>query len=111
VADAELVRLSLKEDPFGAGLFARLSGSERRCRNGRALRQMNERRPTEAGERQDAIDTVIQLLERKAAALTRIRRQMRLKAMLEVWLFVHVPLTFALIAALSVHILSVFFYW
>ena len=111
VADAELVRLSLKEDPFGAGLFARLSGSERRCRNGRALCQMNERRPTEAGERQDAIDTVIQLLERKAAALTRIRRQMRLKAMLEVWLFVHVPLTFALIAALSVHILSVFFYW
>ena len=31
--------------------------------------------------------------------------------MLEIWLYVHVPLTFALIAALSAHIISVFFYW
>ena len=35
----------------------------------------------------------------------------RLKAMLEIWLYVHVPATFALIAALIAHIVSVFFYW
>jgi hypothetical protein len=31
--------------------------------------------------------------------------------MLEIWLYLHVPLTFALIAALVAHIVSVFFYW
>jgi len=31
--------------------------------------------------------------------------------LLEVWLFVHVPLTFVLLAALFAHIISVFFYW
>ena len=41
----------------------------------------------------------------------RIRRHLRLKAQLEIWLYVHVPLTFALIAALAAHIVSVFFYW
>jgi pSer/pThr/pTyr-binding forkhead associated (FHA) protein len=51
----------------------------------------------------------VQLLERKAAALMRIRSAMRIRALLEVWLFVHVPITFALIAALFVHIISVFF--
>ena len=43
--------------------------------------------------------------------LSRIRQQMRIRALLEVWLYVHVPLTFALIAALAAHIVSVFFYW
>jgi hypothetical protein len=47
----------------------------------------------------------------KAAALGRIRKHMKIKALLEVWLFVHVPVTFALIAALAAHIVSVFFYW
>jgi hypothetical protein len=54
---------------------------------------------------------VVNLLERKAAALGRIRKHMKIKALLEVWLFVHVPVTFALIAALAAHIVSVFFYW
>ena len=36
---------------------------------------------------------------------------MRLRALLEVWLFVHVPLTVALLAALTAHIVSVFYYW
>jgi hypothetical protein len=31
--------------------------------------------------------------------------------MLEIWLYIHVPFTFALIAALTAHIVSVFFYW
>jgi hypothetical protein len=30
---------------------------------------------------------------------------------LEVWLYVHVPLTAALLVALATHILSVFLYW
>jgi hypothetical protein len=36
---------------------------------------------------------------------------MRIKALLEVWLYVHVPATFALLAALTAHIISVFYYW
>jgi hypothetical protein len=53
----------------------------------------------------------VSLLERKCAALTQIRHHLRIRALLEIWLYVHVPLTFALLAALAAHILSVFFYW
>jgi len=57
------------------------------------------------------LDHVEVLLERRRSSLARIRKHLRLKALLEIWLYVHVPLTFALIAALFVHIVSVFYYW
>jgi hypothetical protein len=38
-------------------------------------------------------------------------RQMQITAFLEGWLFVHIPATFALLAALTAHIVSVFTYW
>ena len=58
-----------------------------------------------------ASDKVVKLLIRRQTQLARIRRHLRIRALLEIWLYVHVPATFALIAALFAHILSVFFYW
>ncbi|HEX8216830.1 MAG TPA: hypothetical protein VF577_05130 [Allosphingosinicella sp.] len=111
VEDTEIVRLSLSEDPFRGGLIRRLSGHYPRCRNSRALRAMRARLAGASPEEDAALTSVVQLLERKGTALGRIRRHLRIKALLEVWLFVHVPLTFATIAALAAHIVSVFFYW
>jgi hypothetical protein len=72
---------------------------------------MRERGAGARGEDSAVIAKVVELMERKSAALGRIRRYLRIKALLEVWLYVHVPLTFATIAALAAHIVSVFFYW
>ena len=109
--DSELVLRSVDTDPFRAGLLRRLSGHYPDCGNGRALREMRERLATATGEDAEQLETVVGLLDRKELALSRIRRHMRIRAMLEVWLYVHVPVTFALIAALAAHIISVFFYW
>jgi hypothetical protein len=109
--DTAIIRRSLEQDPFRAGLFRRLSGSAKACRTGMALRELRRRLALATGEQADAIEAVVGLLERKSAALSRIRSHLRVKALLEIWLYVHVPLTFALIAALAAHIVSVFFYW
>lgn len=109
--DAEIVRLSMSEDPFRGGVWRRLTGKWSRCRNARALGEMRARLAEAEGEQAEAIENVVQLLERKGAALARVRRHLHIRALLEVWLFVHVPITFALIAALTAHIVSVFFYW
>jgi hypothetical protein len=50
------------------------------------------------------------LLLEKQALLERVRRDMRYQAMLDVWLLFHVPLTFALLATLLAHIVSVLVY-
>jgi hypothetical protein len=109
--DANLLSLTLGDDAFGGGLYRRLSGRYPRCWTALALAEARARLALAAGERRDALDSVVGLLERKGAALARIRQHLRIKALLEIWLYVHVPVTFALIAALAAHIVSVFFYW
>ena len=109
--DTEIVRPSLGDNPFASGLYRRLAGRYPRCRTALALAEMRRRLALADGERAEALANVVGLLERKAAALARIRHHLRIKALLEVWLYVHVPVTFALIAALAAHIVSVFFYW
>ncbi|MDB5691541.1 MAG: hypothetical protein JWO81_604 [Alphaproteobacteria bacterium] len=109
--DTAIVSASIAESPFKGGLLSRLSGRRPRCRTARALALLRPRLVAAVGPGGEALEAVVALLERKAAALARIRRHLRLKAQLEVWLYVHVPLTFALIAALAAHIVSVFFYW
>jgi len=54
---------------------------------------------------------VLSLLRKREAQLDQIRRHLRLRAMLEVWLYIHVPVTIALLGALTAHIVSVFYYW
>ena len=104
-ADADVVIAALEQDPFGHGMVARLSGRYRGCRTVRAL-------ATFEGDASDPEhERVVTLLGKRSAQLEQIRRHMRLKAMLEVWLYVHVPLTVMLLAALTAHIVSVFYYW
>ena len=57
------------------------------------------------------LQALLVLLCRRQAVLRRIREDIRLSAWLRLWLYVHVPLTFALLAALIVHILTTFMYW
>ncbi|OYY92126.1 MAG: hypothetical protein B7Y45_00425 [Sphingomonas sp. 28-66-16] len=104
---ARLVLASLEQDPFGGGLRVRLSGRDRHCATAAAHALIRGH----GGEMQAALERVDALLGRKVAMLDRLRRHLRLKALLEIWLYVHVPATFALIAALTAHVVSVFFYW
>jgi len=56
-------------------------------------------------------ERVAALLDKRREQLGQIRGALRIRAMLEIWLYIHVPLTIALIAALTAHVISVFFYW
>lgn len=98
---------ALAEHPASDGLWRRLFGASRSGATQRAIDALNL-----AGASTDpALLGVEALLQRRQAQLARMRQHMRYKALLEVWLYVHVPATFALIAALTAHVISVFFYW
>ena len=68
-----------------------------------------------AKESDDSGATMLQLTDlligQKERLVEQLRRDMQLKAYLDLWLYIHVPLSFALLAALIAHIVSVFFYW
>ena len=103
------VLAALGEDPFTGGLWQRLTGTRQGGATLRAIDAFNSASAEEADD--PALVRVEALLQRRAAQLARMRRHMRLKALLEVWLYVHVPATFALLAALTAHVISVFYYW
>lgn len=105
--DTTPVLAALDEDPFAGGIRARLMGHYPRCATSAAIRML----AASNGGQTEAREKVSGLLSQKAAALARLRQHLRIRALLEIWLYVHVPLTFALIAALSAHVISVFFYW
>jgi hypothetical protein len=109
--EAAWVRKSLEQNPFSGGILRRLSGKYRGCATASALAKIRRHTGARPDLGDDPLEKVDSLLTRKLAMLARVRRHLQLKAMLEVWLYVHVPATFALIAALTAHIFSVFFYW
>lgn len=109
--EADIVRLSLEETDIGGGFWRRLFAYYGDCANSQALARLTPAMRVAAGKDAEALRKVCDLLQRKADALALARRQMHITALLEAWLFVHVPATFALLAALTVHIVSVFLYW
>ncbi|MCL9998103.1 MAG: hypothetical protein NBV68_01860 [Erythrobacter sp.] len=101
--EADLVIAALKQDVFHGGVLARLTGRYPRCATAIAMVCLDG--GSEAEKRVEA------LLVKRHAQLQQIRGALRIRAMLEIWLFVHIPLTVALIAALTAHVISVFYYW
>ena len=107
---ADLVIAALEQDTFAGGAWARLTGHYRKCATDRALKGL----PDDFSTMEDNTgpeERVRSLLRRRASQLGQIRRHMRIKALLEIWLFIHIPATIALLAALFAHVVSVFYYW
>ena len=110
-AQARAVQMSLDKTIIVGSLWQRLLNSYPGCGNRRALKRMPRLLKRAQGSSADALERVQGLLKRKQEVLITARRYARIRAMLEAWLYIHVPMTFALLAALTAHIVSVFFFF
>jgi hypothetical protein len=54
---------------------------------------------------------LISMAHRRRELCNKLINETRTNAWLKVWLYVHLPISFACVAALIIHIFSVFFYW
>lgn len=105
-----VVHNAIEKSHIGGSIFRRLSRGYRKCETRKALTFFRtEMRNVDADSRNDILN-MISVLERKNSLLVRVRKHIRYKALLQIWLYVHIPMTFALIAALIAHIVSVFYY-
>ena len=111
-AQAALVTRAVQRTRIGGSFWRRLTNAHGNCETLRALNTLKAQRPAmPAGKQAQALEQVVSLLEEKSLTLEKARRYIFLRSILEVWLFVHIPATIALIAALTAHIISVFFFW
>jgi hypothetical protein len=105
------VRRSRDESKIGGSLRRQLGGRDPNCGTTRAVAAVRELAAKVPAEQRGAAQSLLEALGRKQELLRRARLDVRYKALLDVWLVLHVPLSFALLAALIAHIVSVFFYW
>jgi hypothetical protein len=105
-----LVREAGENTQVGGGVWRQLSGADPNCPTARALVNVTELVKVTSG--QDAMNgrQLVLLLARKNELLLNARKDVRFRAWLNIWLLFHVPVSVALLVALIVHIVSVFFY-
>ncbi|MFM7626188.1 MAG: hypothetical protein ACKO7G_06925 [Gammaproteobacteria bacterium] len=62
-------------------------------------------------ERSRLVNDLLSIVGARRVLLRRLQRDARMRAWLEAWLYLHVPVTFGLLGALIAHVVSVFLYW
>lgn len=106
-----LVREASKETVIGGTVIEQLRSRHPDCPTTLAVKRLHE-----LGKRLKVGQIKIHrelytLMLRREALVTRARRDIMLRARLSIWLYIHVPLSIALLSALVAHITSIFFYW
>jgi hypothetical protein len=106
-----IVTRSIKETQLGGGFQRILSGDDPRCPTTAAVLALPQIARRLSGDAAVLNREVYAALLQKQELLAKARRNMRFKALLDLWLYVHVPLSLALLAALAAHVVIVFLYW
>jgi len=104
------IQVAIDETRIGGGARRQLSGRDPRCGTARALAMIREHPERLEPTSRDAVNQLVELLARKQALLARVRRDARYKALLELWLIFHVPLAFASVALVGIHVFVVLYY-
>lgn len=105
------VNASIDRTRLGGSAWRLLSGEDRACPTTAALRVLAVARATPDSESSPLHHEVFALVAEKGELLRRARRDLSIKARLELWLYLHVPLSLGLLGTLIAHVVSVFLYW
>lgn len=105
-------RTSPREVTIGGTFRRQLAGTAVRCPTRDACVKLMQYETSNFTPWQSKkYELLVAEMTRKSALTDRVRRDLRVRALLVVWLYFHVPLSFALLAALISHVVSVFYYW
>ena len=106
-----VVERSVQGTRLGGSFGRIMSGRDRNCPTAAAVREWSPLARGLSGDTARIGKDVYGLLLHKQQLLDRARRDLRHKAVIDLWLHFHVPLAFMLLAALVAHVVAVFIYW
>jgi hypothetical protein len=108
---SRLVLESAQGTQIGGSWVQQLRGRDPYCPTTAAVAGVQVVGRKLSGEQAKTNHQLYTLLLQKQELVARARRDVQLKAWMDLWLYCHVPLSIALLVALTIHIVSVFFYW
>jgi hypothetical protein len=95
---------------IGGSFGQRIAGNGGRCPTRVACEALRRLGANLVGQQANLHQQLLLAMTRRSSLLDRARRDLQLSALLQVWLYVHVPLSFALLAALIAHVVAVFYF-
>lgn len=122
-----VVRTALEQTRIGGSVARQLLGRDRstfdeitsegtKRRSNFDQRQLLRFLAQQATQARDTKETMalrqlMSLTARRQNLLRRVRRDVQIQGVLQAWLYVHIPLSIAVLFALIVHVIVVFWYW
>lgn len=79
--------------------------------SGETIEFVSKKSVTEQQSRYQQLLNLADVINEREQLVRRLNRAAHLRARMRLWLIFHVPLSVALLAALAVHVLTVFLYW
>lgn len=107
----DAIRLSAKRSALGGNFRRQLAGVDVRHPMRRARDKLLKMGAGFTLDQSSVQGQLVAEMSRIVLFTDRVRRELRFRALMQVWLFFHVPLSFALLAALTAHVISVFYFW
>ena len=102
---------STENTRIGGSMRQQLSGRPSNCATRAAFDKVSLLKNSLPKEMANDASRLLTLLGKKCELVERACRDVQYKALMDIWLYFHVPLSFALLAALIAHVVSIFFYW
>ncbi|MBF0613951.1 MAG: cyclic nucleotide-binding domain-containing protein [Magnetococcales bacterium] len=97
---------------IGGNLWQQISGIQKHCPTAAAVDHLKQAGLDPALEdRKKQVRELYYLCLKKKMLVARARRDVAMRARMQFWLYLHTPLSIALLAALFVHIWAIYFYW
>lgn len=105
------VVLAAERTRIGGGMLRQLRARQRRDPTSAAVAMLEAMQSKFKGQQANDARELYSLMVRKQGLVERVRQEIRQRALLQLWLYFHVPVSIALVFALTAHIVSVFFFW
>ncbi|MBF0339634.1 MAG: hypothetical protein HQL95_01560 [Magnetococcales bacterium] len=107
-----IVLKARQETRIGGNLFQQLSGIQHDCPTVAAVQYFKKTGLDPAFDHQKQLVRELYYLSlKKKMLVSKARKDIAMRARMQCWLYLHAPLSIALLAALFVHIWAIFFYW
>ncbi len=107
----DAVRKASHETRIGGSVLEQLRSEHPDCPTSAAVRKLHDMGKTMKGSQIKLHRELYAQMLRREALVAKARRDIMLKARLNIWLYFHVPVSIALLMALIAHITAIFFYW
>ena len=106
----QIVLLARQETRIGGNFFQQMLGFQRNCPTTKAVQQLKKSGGNLKNDDLKSFNALFSIMVQKEELVAQAWRDIKYRARLECWIYLHAPSAVASVTALAAHIVAIFFY-